>query len=48
MFSKLLIKIDPTLTENDIKGCFSAFDHNNDNKITFAEFSKTLSNAGRK
>lgn len=48
MFSKLLMKIDNTLSESDIKGCFHAFDHNHDNKITFQEFSKTLNSAGKK
>jgi len=48
MFAKLLMKIDNTLSDADIKSCFFAFDHNHDNKITFLEFSKTLNSAGKK
>lgn len=42
MFSRFVLKIEPTLTEHEIKCCFDAFDINHDGRITFSEFSKTI------
>lgn len=42
MFSRLVLKIDSTLNEAEVRNCFDVFDINHDKKITFAEFSKTI------
>lgn len=41
-FSRLLKKVDPDLSEEEVALTFTIFDKNNDNTITFNEFFETL------
>lgn len=41
-FSKLLLKIDSKLTEDELEMCFEKFDINGDGNITFDEFYRTV------
>lgn len=38
----LLTRIDPKISEDEIKKCLSKFDLNGDKKISFYEFCKTI------
>lgn len=41
-FSRLLKKVDPELTQEELSFTFTIFDKNNDQNITFNEFFQTL------
>lgn len=42
-FSKLLLKIDSKLNEEELQLCFQKFDSNDDGAISYEEFLRTMS-----